>query len=751
MASRNRSREADDSARRLSRNGLPDPHDGAPPSPGDADGALVRIHDLAGRLRGTGFAADHHGTVITSHEAIDGLTRLVLRTAGDRRLVVAAADVTPLPGLGLALVRAEGLGTDPLPVTVRDRVAAGTYVRIAAGCWREARVLGTTDVTYTATDRFHRVGDALELAVGTSGQDALRLGGGAAGGPVLDAATGAVLGVLGTALTSGHRDVGFAVPLRAASGPLADLLAENAETVPAYGADLNPAGVLELTAAVRRDGPGPVPPVGPSGLAEPVGRAAPAREFAAFTDGTDGPAHVLGFVGAPGTGRTTELEALAARRSRGPGRAPTLWLRGADLRDDDTLVADAARRALARAARLVAASGGTRSAGLGDITPERLARLAGSAGRPLLILLDGPEEMPPVLAHRLAEWTEGTTAWLRETGARLIVACRAEYWERAGAEFPREVLHGAAAGRPAATWGTGKRLRGPVPSWAAEPVAGERGTAPAATGGEAGAGAGESGGASVGFGAEAVAGGPGGRGTAPAATGGGAGAGCGALPPCVCLGDLEDDEAREARARYGVAEGTLSDDDGRHPLTLRLLSEVQAALPGAPPAARIDRDAVFAAHLDLMCLRVATRLAAENGLRGTAVRRLAARVCGQVHEAARRSLGPGRGELDQESFDAVFPGARRRPGSAAAPAGRTPYSPKASSYPPATATGSPTRSSPTGSRASTSTCTRPCASSSTTATPRRTPAPSPSRTTASAPSSRRCCTSAASTASPSSP
>ncbi|MFD8271968.1 hypothetical protein ACFV2R_07550, partial [Streptomyces flaveolus] len=478
MASRNRSREADGSARRLPRNDLPGTQDDALPPPDDADGALVRIQDLAGRPRGTGFAADHHGTVITSHEAVDGLTRLVLRTAGDRRLVVAAADVTPLPGLGLALVRAEGLGTGPLPVTVRDRVEAGTYVRIAAGCWREARVLGTTDVTYTATDRFHHVGDALELAVGMSGRDALRLGGGAAGGPVLDVTTGAVLGVLGTALTSGHRDVGFAVPLRAASGPLADLLAENAETVPAYGADLNLAGLLRLTAtSVRREaqgGPGPVPPVAPAGSADPPGRAEPvgrdvtARAFAAFAARTGGPVRVLGLVGAPGTGRTTELEALAARRSRGPDPAPTLWLRGADLCDDDTSVADAARRTLARAARVVAASDRPRHAGLGDITPERLARLAGSAGRPLLILLDGPEEMPPVLAHRLAEWTEGTTAWLRETGARLVVACRAEYWERAGAEFPREVLHGTAAGEPAAVCGPGERLWGPVPSWAAE-------------------------------------------------------------------------------------------------------------------------------------------------------------------------------------------------------------------------------------------------------------------------------------------
>ncbi|MHC3473049.1 trypsin-like peptidase domain-containing protein [Streptomyces sp. 7R007] len=541
------------------------------PRPGDgtaADAALVRIRDLAGRPRGTGFVADHHGTVVTSHEAVDGLPGLVLYAdGGDRTCLVTADAVTPLPALDLALVRTEGLGVDPLPVTVRDRIDTGAYVRVAAGCWREARVLAATSVTYAATDRFHVLGDALELAIGTAGRDALRLGGGAAGGPVLDPTTGAVVAVLGTALHRGHRDVGFAVPLRPADGPLADLLAENAATVPAYGPDLNLAGVLELTAtSVGQDGPPACP--------EAVQRAATAREFAAFTTG---PAAVLALVGAPGSGRTTELAALAARRHRAPEPAPTLWLRGADLRDEDTSIADAAHRALTRAARIVAASGTAALADPAGLTPARLAQAARTAGRPLLLLLDGPEEMPPVLAHRLGEWTRGTTEWLRQTGARLVVACRAEYWEAAGAQFPQELLHH------------------PEPA--------------------------------------------------------DAGPGRPALPPCVHLGDLTPSEAHQARTRYRLPEDALQPPDARHPLTLRLLSDLRTALPHPPT----DRHEVFSAHLDLMCLRVAVRLAAQNGLRGTGVRRLAARVSGQVHEAARRSLGPGQGEVDRETFEAVFP------------------------------------------------------------------------------------------------
>ncbi|WP_434091971.1 trypsin-like peptidase domain-containing protein [Streptomyces fungicidicus] len=532
---------------------------------GPAADVLVRVHDLAGRPRGTGFMADHHGTVLTSHEAVDGLPRLVL-SAGDRHCVVTADAVTPLPALDLALVRTEGLGVAPLPVTARRAIRPGAYVRIAAGGWREARVLGTGAVTYTATDRPHLLGQALELAVGTAGRDALRLGGGAAGGPVLDAVTGAVLGVLGTALRSDSRDEGFAVPLPPpgpAAGPLAELLAGNAATVPAYGADLNLAGVRELTAA-------PVLRAGPTDAVEPVERPAVLAEFAAFERGG---AAVLGLVGPPGSGRTTELAALAARRRRA-GR-PTLWLRGAELREDDGSVADAVRRTLERAAVDVAASRLPFPAtpdDLGDLCPERLAGFARAAGHPLLVLLDGPEEMPPVPDHRLAEWTAGTARWLRATGARLVVACRAEHWEAAGALFPAELLH-AGADRPDGS------------------------------------------------------------------------------PARVFLGDLTAEEAREARARHGIPEGAVAGADARHPLTLRMLSE----LPAAPADTPVDRDEVFAAHLDLKCLRVAERLAAGNGVRGTAVRRLAAKVAGQVHEAARRGLGAGHGELDPETFDAVFP------------------------------------------------------------------------------------------------
>ncbi|MER5728457.1 hypothetical protein ABT084_08960 [Streptomyces sp. NPDC002138] len=491
--------------------------------PGRAAAAveLVGIFDAAGRPRGSGFVADDRGTVLTAHEAVDGLDRVLLRGAGERGRLIGAGEVTPLPGTALALVRTDGLGVRPLPVAAREEIEPGTYVRLAARGWRQARVLGGADVTYRAGDGgpwFLPV--AVELAIGTDGRDAIRLGGEACGSPVLDTATGAVLAVVSPALRAEHRSGSFAVPLRVAAaadpwGPLAGLLARNAATVPGYGSDLNLAGALQLTGTT-------VGSAAPGAAAERVERAAVVREFDAFLAGG---CPVLALVGEPGVGRTTELAALAARRARGAEPAPTVWLRGADLLAGDASVGEAVGRKLAEADRVVAAP---RTPAADPALGERVAALAAEARRPLLVLLDAPEEMPPHLAHRLADWTGGTVAWLRGTGARLIVAGRPEYWERAGALYPPEVLH--TPDRPARR-----------------------------------------------------------------------------LPPALRLGDLTPAEAALARARYGIPDDAVHPSAARHPLALRLLADVRAA---GVTAGRPTRDEIFAAHLDLMCLRVAVRVSA---------------------------------------------------------------------------------------------------------------------------------------------
>lgn len=685
------------------------PHSSPPPR---APGTVVRIRDLAGRPRGTGFLVDVVGTVLTSHEAVDGLARLVLHAPGDEHTwPVGAADVTSLPGADLAVVRARGLaGGRPFALAAAG-VEDGAEVAVAlprAGRVPErvpGRVVAAGAATYTATDRYHLVDGVLQLALAP--HESLRAGGEASGAPVLDAASGAVVAVVGTALHAGRGGVAHAVPLRGAAedaaGTLAAALDRSGAQVAAYGRDLNLAGALELGAvgfsspgaggvvggsvaggvgvAVSRGGAegcagvsvarggrvaaGPQSAVDPAasagvgsfggdsgaagaagrGWGEPVERWAVRAEFGRFLDGA---AHVLALVGDPGTGRSTELAGLAARRAASADPAPSVCLRGADVKVADAGVRDAVARALRDAAGVVTAAAG--SAGCaGDpatASPEAVAAQARVAGRPLLVLLDAPEEMPPVLASQaLAEWTAHTAGWLREHGVRLVLACRPEYWERAGGLFPAEMLH---AGQP-----------GPD-----------------------------------------------------------------ALPPCVPLGDFTAAEAEQARTRYGIPATALHPADAGHPLTLRLLAEVRGALPrgggaeapgavadggssvpaprsggsgagparyeakppGASPSSALPGDGasvpgalpggaaqsigsapggagprrweVFEAYFALVCLRIATRLAHEAGPaspRGAAVGRLAAYVAGQAHEAARRCLGPGQGELERAAFEELFP------------------------------------------------------------------------------------------------
>lgn len=390
---------------------------GAGMGAGAGDPELVRICDSAGLTRGSGFVADDRGTVVTSHEAVDGLTRVVLHGPGPagRVWVARPQDVTVLPDLALALVRTDGLGVRPLPVAARGVLAPGTYVRLLARGWRQARVLGGVEVSYLAADGRRyvltagpsggagaarpegvsgragdpgRAGPAVELAIGTDGRDALRLGGDACGGPVLDPATGAVLAVVSTALRAEHRSGCFAVALRAAAaadpgGPLAALLARNATTVPAYGPDLNLAGALELAGTT----------LAAAGLPDPaalVDRPGVAAELAAFTAGNH---PVLAVVGTPGTGRTTALAALTVRRAAGEPPAPTLWLRGADLRAGDASLADAVARALDAAADAVAAAVPAPDSAARPVSAARATSPACAAPVPLAAFGAGVERL----------------------------------------------------------------------------------------------------------------------------------------------------------------------------------------------------------------------------------------------------------------------------------------------------------------------------------------------------------------------
>ncbi|MFJ6385533.1 serine protease [Kitasatospora sp. NPDC092039] len=575
---------------------------------GDPGRYLLRIRDLDGRLHGLGFVADPQGAVLTAHESVAGLERIVLDTPGGQRTVLGPDAVLPLPGHGLALLRTGAAGGLPVPPLPLAAVATGPEVLLPALAAEDGRVvalrcglLGVTGAAYGG----HRLGGVLLLDVPVVGGVAVP-----AGSPVLDARSGAVVALAAPAVRGPwHGGALPAVAVGAAAagtGPadgtraaeaLAELLARDAAAVPGHGPALDLAGVLRLAAAqVSAAGAGP-------------GRVARlAADRADRPDGLTGEepaATVTVLVGAPGSGRTTELAALAVRRHGGARPLPTLWLRGADLRAGDRSLAEPVERALAAAA-----------AGLGTPAPaaEPVAALCAAAGRPLLVVLDGPEEAPlPVDAR----WLRGAGQWLTGCGARLVTACGEELWERLAAE----------------TWGGGA----PGPRRTAEPHPdGDLSSAPTV---------------------RMDGRGPGG----PSLAG-------------HRLGPLPPEAAERVRRRYGLPPGRpVAAEDARHPLAVRLAGELWAEglWAGGPHDGPVRRGDLFEAFLDLRCLRVAQRLedarprrpgahrrgaARPVGPRHRRVRRLAAAVAGRVHEAARRMLGgPSGGGLDRTVFEELFP------------------------------------------------------------------------------------------------
>ncbi|MGA5823398.1 serine protease [Kitasatospora sp. NPDC094028] len=555
---------------------------------GDPGRYLLHIRDLAGRLHGLGFVADPHGTVLTAHQCVAALDRLVLHTPGGQTRVLGPDAVQPLPGHGLALLRTDavgGLSVPPLPVAA---AGAGHELLLPALAGADGRAVALRCGLLGAADGL------LLLDVPVVGGVAVP-----AGAPVLDARSGAVVAL---AVPGPHAArYGGALPAVPAGGgaaavaaPLAALLARNAAAVPAYGPALNLAGVLRLTAA--RTAAADAGPGGAAGLVadridRPDGLA-----------GDEPEATVTALVGAPGSGRSTELAALAARRADAARPLPTLRLRGADLRAGDRSLAEPVERALAAAA---AALGAPAPA------PEPVAALCAAAGSPLLIVLDGPEEAPAPLDGR---WLRGAGQWLTGCGARLLTACGEQFWERLAAE----------------PWG-----RGPSPA--------PRPDDPAPAGDLAGAPT-----------VRMDAGGPG----TPTLAG-------------HRLGPLPAEAADRLRRRHGLPPDFPGGADARHPLAVRLAGELWSEGVRGGPARRSD---LFAAHLDLCCLRIAQRLtgsgrprrpgahrrgaarpAAPTGPTPGRVRRLAAAVAGRVHEAARRMLGGQPGGLGRDAFEELFP------------------------------------------------------------------------------------------------
>ncbi|MFD7645440.1 serine protease [Kitasatospora sp. NPDC059795] len=381
---------------------------------GDPAHGLLRIRDVQGRLCGLGFVADRQGTVVTAHEAVAGLPRLVLHTPGGQSRVLGPDSVDLLPEHGLALLRTTAVGGVPGRALPIGRGDVGGTVVVPHQRWEDGApalarggLLGRENGRCGEGAQTRTVPGVLLLDLPAAP---------VAGAPVIDPETGAVLAVVAPRVrTAGGAGVA-AVPLSVAGppgdGPLGLLLARNASGVPAFGRALNLAGGLRLTATqldAATAGPGRITELAADRVDRPDGLS-----------GEEPQDTLTVLLGEAGSGRTTELAALAVRRAGAAEPLPTLWLRGADLALDDQALDDTLRRRLAAAARQL---------GVPEVAPAELAERCADGGRPLLLVLDGPEEAQLALS---AHWLADALDWLRARRARALVACRPDGWQQLG-------------------------------------------------------------------------------------------------------------------------------------------------------------------------------------------------------------------------------------------------------------------------------------------------------------------------------
>ncbi|WP_152648926.1 serine protease [Streptacidiphilus anmyonensis] len=594
----------------------------------------MRVSDSRGTLRGLAFGVDHDGTLVTAHEVVDGLAGVRLAYPDGRSARVDAGRIVPLPEHGLALLRSDFPPGAPWPL------ADGTGTRLVCvpgqGAALQGAVTRLVTARYEASERFWLLPDVWQLSLE---QAPSGLPVHAAGGPVVDAETGAAVGVATAALRSRRRGAVLAVRLGAVAGEplLADLLARNAETVPAHGRALNLAGVLELAAA------------GIDAAATEAGaRRVPRADGLLETvqgQGWDPVRTVLAVVGEAGSGRTTELAAVALHRTRAAYRLPTLWLRGADLAAGDASVLDAADRVLGRVQALLRHPAPAPLAG-------QAARVAAAAHRPLLIVLDAPEEAPPQLLARWRGWCAQTVRRLRATESRLVLGCLPEFWERTCSYLGPDDVQGECRLGPLdpGTAGELALLRqapgvtpGVVTRGVVKPLVGtEPGVAGLVAAGDA---------LALRLLGEV-------RAAQPAL----------ALPRSRAVTRTDLLSARLDLACLQIAE--------------RLAAQAVRPVPAPEPALRPGAADVASSGLSILWRRSAQRADAQAAQAAhaasptpaaempgadlrrpcghahalpRAVRRLAARVAGRCHEAARRTLGAPDGGLTAREFDELFP------------------------------------------------------------------------------------------------
>ena len=376
--------------------------------------SLVKIFDADLILRGTGFIIDDAGSVLTCHHVVDGLAEVRLEGHGGTPATADRQQVTMAPDVDLAMISGflPCLGP-PLPIAPSAAPSLCDYRTEGFHRYGEefrssfpasGRVTGTTSVRYTTERSDYEIIDALVLRDDEFGE-------GLSGAPVVEDSTGVVIGVVSTKLRSGTRAGGLGVPLSVDRAPvaLAEALKRNLLVAPAFGPFLNIAAARALTRAQVADAVRGLTELRNVDLDRHIERTFTQHLDDAVSSGSP----VVALVGPSGTGKSTELCALAVRSPR-----PVVLLRGSSVQASTKHIGEAIEQDL----RVAVPDGRSLDAGL-------LAKVAATDGG-LVVIMDALNEMSDNSGHGFEDWLVRSREWLRRGGAQLVVSSRPELWDQ---------------------------------------------------------------------------------------------------------------------------------------------------------------------------------------------------------------------------------------------------------------------------------------------------------------------------------
>ncbi|MFL6276611.1 MAG: hypothetical protein ACJ74G_15590 [Blastocatellia bacterium] len=249
---------------------------------------------------------------------------------------------------------------------------------------------------------------------------------GASGAPVIDPETGVAFAMIVAKLERNGPPAGFAIPfsrIKQHAPVLSNLFEANRKAVPRFGRFLNHLGAIALC---RRQRGAVVQQLIRGEYFLPAlycERAAEAR-VGAFLESQS---LIMPIVDNSGVGKTMLLSQVAQRSEN----KPVLLLLARYLRQDEGDLPTALNARLQNIAPRLFGNPGDVALLVNALRADR---------QPLIVLLDGLNEIPAQLSGNLQTWIEGTVAWVEETQTKLIVSSRPEFWQVWQSLFPRRLI-----------------------------------------------------------------------------------------------------------------------------------------------------------------------------------------------------------------------------------------------------------------------------------------------------------------------